>query len=267
MLVVVSSTPPAPPRPLLPREHGAYGQLLFPTLTALILAPRAPACLLAVAGVAAFFAHEPALILLGHRGPRAQRDDGPRARRWLLALASLAIGTGLAGLGLAPPAARWGVAIPGALALLLAPLIVARREKTTVGELLAALGLTSLAVPVGLGRGLAPSTTAALAGTFGLFFATATLAVRGLLGRGSRWLPGAALALSGAIVGAMALAVSSWPGAPWPLGRLPWALVPSVIVGLVLLLWPPPPGQLRRVGWSLMGGALVTTLLLVAILR
>jgi YwiC-like protein len=56
---------------LLPREHGAYGQMIFPPVTALLIcgiSVSALACMAAVA--AAFVAHEPALILIGRRGAR-----------------------------------------------------------------------------------------------------------------------------------------------------------------------------------------------------
>ena len=49
---------------LLPREHGAYGQLLFPRLSALLIGRPAPgAYLLGAAAVAAFLAHESLLVL------------------------------------------------------------------------------------------------------------------------------------------------------------------------------------------------------------
>ena len=51
---------------MLPREHGAYGQIAFPTLTAFLVSDVSVAGLLiAAAVVAGFLAHEPAAVLLG----------------------------------------------------------------------------------------------------------------------------------------------------------------------------------------------------------
>ena len=64
------------PRSLLPQEHGAWGQLAMPILSALALgAPSAAALLLTAATVLAFLAHEPWLVVLGHRGMRAKAED------------------------------------------------------------------------------------------------------------------------------------------------------------------------------------------------
>jgi hypothetical protein len=54
---------------LLPREHGAYAEVLFPLGTASCLGrPSVSSLALSVAVVAAFLAHEPLLVLLGARG-------------------------------------------------------------------------------------------------------------------------------------------------------------------------------------------------------
>jgi peptidoglycan/LPS O-acetylase OafA/YrhL len=68
-------------RSLWPREHGAYFQLALPLLAA--CARRAPSVamvLLALAAAAAFVAHEPLRVVLGHRGSRrlAQARAGSR---------------------------------------------------------------------------------------------------------------------------------------------------------------------------------------------
>ncbi len=56
---------------LLPKEHGAYGQMAFPLATAFAVAGmNAPALLIGVAVLAGSLAHEPVLVLLGMRGTR-----------------------------------------------------------------------------------------------------------------------------------------------------------------------------------------------------
>lgn len=90
-------------RSLAPREHGAYGQIGLPLITALAMGtPSVSAILLTVGAVLVFAAHEPLLLLLGRRGLRAQRYGSPRARRSLRILAAGAAVSGLLGLALAP---------------------------------------------------------------------------------------------------------------------------------------------------------------------
>jgi hypothetical protein len=95
----------APQRTLVPREHGAYGQLAMPLLTALAIGrPGISALALTAAVVLAFVAHEPLLVAVGQRGPRALELDGARARRRLVWLGALVLACGALGLALAPPA-------------------------------------------------------------------------------------------------------------------------------------------------------------------
>ena len=116
----------SPVRSLWPREHGAYGQLALPLLTALLSGrPSGPAGLYAFAAVCAFLAHEPLLVLLGHRGPRAQRECAGSARVRLALLSA-------------------GALLCGALALAAighadAGLLVVRATRTTEGSVHAAL--------------------------------------------------------------------------------------------------------------------------------
>src|SRR5205823_6340503 len=71
---------------LLPKEHGAYGQLLFPLITAMAVGrPGVAAWSFAAAAVCAFLAHEPLLLLLGQRGPCARRERQDDAVRWFAA--------------------------------------------------------------------------------------------------------------------------------------------------------------------------------------
>ena len=139
---------------MLPREHGAYGQLLFPVVTALLVArPGAAAFAIAAAAVAAFLSHESLLVLLGQRGQRAARELGAAARRWFAACAGAAAMLGVAGIWLATPAARAALLIPIALAAVLGVWIARRQEHTTSGEILSAVSLSSLALPIALAAG------------------------------------------------------------------------------------------------------------------
>lgn len=109
--------------------------------------------LLALAAVAAFLAHEPLLVVLGHRGRRRMTEDGPRARARLLLLIAAAIGLGATGLAIAPPGT---LAIAAIVAV---PVVAAigcgyrRVAHTLPGEMVAAIALTSAAVVVHVAGG------------------------------------------------------------------------------------------------------------------
>src|SRR5829696_5891404 len=63
-----------------PREHGAHGQPGLPLVAALAMGtPGWASFLWALAAAAAFLMHEPAVVLLGRRGPRTLRAHGTKA--------------------------------------------------------------------------------------------------------------------------------------------------------------------------------------------
>lgn len=249
---------------VLPREHGAYGQLGFPLATGLALGrPAAAAGLIALAAVLVFLAHEPAAVLLGQRGARLLRAEGRRARRALALLGVAAALAGLAGLALAPPQARAAVLLPATLGALCAAAMLAARERTTAGEVTVALALASAEVPVALAGGAGGSVALSLAAAWALCGATHTVAVRGLIARsrGGASPRLAWMAPAGASIGAVALGVLAATGrAP---GAAAAAVGLSACVALVLALRPPPPRRLRTVGWTLMATSVAIVALLV----
>src|SRR5689334_17708106 len=98
---------------MIPREHGAYGQLLVPLITALAIGrPGVAAVALAVAIVAAFLAHEPLLVLLGQRGARVARDRRGPAMWWLAVFAGIAVLLGGTALMMVDRAVRTALAVP-----------------------------------------------------------------------------------------------------------------------------------------------------------
>src|SRR3954452_18893302 len=105
---------------MFPKEHGAYGQLLFPIVTALAAGrPGTVASLLSIAALCAFLAHEPLLVLLGQRGPRAARDQRMRAAAWGGGFATAAALCGGASIALAGRDVRTALILPASLALVL----------------------------------------------------------------------------------------------------------------------------------------------------
>jgi len=121
---------------VLPKEHGAYGPLLFPLLTALTVGRRTPsALLLGAAAVCAFLTHEPLLVLLGQRGPRAAREQRSLARIWFTSTAVAAAAfAATAILTMRPSVSSIGTfAAPVVLAAALVILIASRREHRGAG--------------------------------------------------------------------------------------------------------------------------------------
>ena len=256
---------------MFPREHGAYGQLLFPLLT--VLAAGHPsqgygaALALALAAGCVFLAHEPALIVLGQRGARARREDGPRARRWLSVLGALAVVFGALGLSASERGVSASLAAPIAFATVLAILVALRQEHTTAGELVSAAAFSSLALPVGLAAHLSPGAALTCAVAFWSAFSAATLSVRATI----FWKrhPLGVWTRAGAVAFAVAAAVLIW----WLADRqltaalARWAALPVCSVAAVVAAAAPPPARLRTIGWLLVGATGVMAVLLVVGIR
>ena len=245
-------------RSLTPREHGAYGQLGFPLATSLLIGrPGAAAVALAVCAVLAFLAHEPLLVALGQRGSRVRREHGPRALRRLLWLGCGAAGALALGLRGADET-RWAaVGLALAVSVVALAFLVAGREKSVWGELVAALALVLGAVPVALAGGVPVLAAVHLGGVWGAFFTLTTLSVRSVTRKGDRRGP-AALGAVVAVAGLASAAAGMWA---WS-GAL--ALLPPAVASVWLAIRPPPAKALRQVGWALVaaGSATLGVLLL-----
>jgi hypothetical protein len=253
---------------ILPREHGAYGQLGLPMAAALIAGqPTMAALSLVVACTAGFLANEPAVVLLGQRGARAQRQRQRDAWRTLTWTAGLAVAAGAAGLLLVPAPHRWTVLIPAAFALAAVPMVLQQRQKTVTGELHVALTLASCAVPVGVAAGLRPQEGAVIWLVFATGFWAATLAVRATIALQRR--EPAAAARGAAVILALAapLAVARAAG-HFGLSPLFWiAALPLSAIALAIAAAPPHARHLRRVGWWLMAGGTAAAVLVIVFVR
>jgi hypothetical protein len=255
-------------RLLLPREHGAYGQLGMALATALAIGgPTVAAILLALAAILAFVAHESLLVLLGQRGRRAREEQGPLARRSLAVLGGAALVVGAAGVVLAPPAARVGLLPPVVLGAIVALVVVRKLEKTAAGEMAVGAALSSSGLAVALAGGAPRASAAAACFTWTMGFAMATMAVQGVLqrarskgaeDRGSR----KAIAIAGLLGVTWAV---SWV-ARFPTG-VPLALLPTAALSIGICLARPSARKLKEMGWAMIGSSVVTLLVLVALLR
>ena len=147
---------------LLPKEHGAYGQLTLPLITALSAAGvSTTGLLLTIGAVTAFLAHEPAAILIGLRGARARRELGRAAMRRLAFCVGLSVIAGVSSLLTIEREVRWSIAVPLVPALLLGIATIRGQEKSWHGELAAAFACAGLAVPVSMAAGASLNAAAA----------------------------------------------------------------------------------------------------------
>ena len=248
---------------IFPRETGALVQVLCPLLSALIAVRfHVAAVLLALAGLAAFFAHEPFMIVTNLRGPRARFENLGRASRQLLILPVLTVALAAVGMAVGEDGAWTSLAVPAVAALLLAPLTFGRLEKTAPGEVLAALAMTSLSYPVCRVAGLPVSVAWTVTGVWAVSYASATFGVRRVTARArtaTTWWR---------VMAPLFIALPAL-GVAWVLAArgiipaiTPWALIPVPAYAFYLTFWPPHLRHIRRVGWTLAVCSAATMILL-----
>jgi len=251
-------------RLLVPREYGAYGQLLLPLSASLLLGrPGLPAWGLATAAVGGFLAHEGLAVLFGRRGPRALREQGPAAFGSAGFFGGAGAVAGVAAFVRAPPDAQQAALVT--LLLAAAAMAAARvgHERTAAGETLAAVALSSWSVPVALAGGVAPTVAATCGVAWALSFSAASLVVRAIIARTLRRAFGRQLA-AGVVLGAAPVPVALWLGR---IGAVPagtgLALLPTCVLVVALAGLGLHARHLRRVGWSIVAAAVMTVLAMV----
>jgi hypothetical protein len=253
---------------LWPREHGTYGELLFPLMSALLLArPGRAAWGLSLLAVGGFLAHEGFSVLAGARGLRAKRDAHAVAWR------SVAIfgGAALLGAAWAAPsltsATLTAVGVAAGLSVASVALAWFGREHTLLGELMAALTLSSWCVPVGLAGGVSLPVAAAIWLIWTGVFGVATCAVHLVIARSTRRPVSRALALGWLLGMATPLVVWSFARA----GHVPdLALtipIPALVTFVALVFAPVRGTHLRQIGWSVIGVSGLTLALMAVAIR
>jgi hypothetical protein len=255
---------------LLPREHGAYGQLIVPLATAAgVAGVTAPALLLGLATTAGFLAHEPLLVILGRRGVRARREAGRRAALWLVLLATAGLAAGASAAIAAHPDVRWAFALPLVPAAALGWAIARGVEKSTPGEVAAALAFSLTAVPMCLLAGESLPVAVTVAAPLGLMFVGQTFAVRAVIlrvrgGGDPKASAGSRLAAIGvSVTGIVVLAVLALAAVlPWPAAV---AALPGTATTLTIAARPPSPARLRMVGWTLVAASVTTAAILIGV--
>lgn len=235
---------------LLPREHGTYGEIAFPLLTALVLgSPTLAVWGLVLIAVGGYLAHEGILVLTGGRGPRARREQRDAAVMSVATFGAIALaGTSFSLSALTPPA-QAGTLIACVLSAVAIASALIGREHTLPGELLAAVALPAWGVPVAVQGGVPWSTALTIWGVWSFGYAAATFAVHVVIRR-TKGQP-----VTAALVGTVVCAVTGPFVSPaaFPLGAAALALV-----------WAPVTSRsLRHVGWTVIAASVLTLVWLI----
>jgi hypothetical protein len=261
-------------RKMVPREHGAYAELLFPIVSVFLGgSPTTSTWLLAIGAIACFLANEPLLVLVGQRGTRMKREESDRAKRALLIFLLIGLGAGIAGLLLATPAVQYAVGMPLLLGVGLIMLAIQGLERSMIGEALAASTLSSIAIPLGLSAGLGLTPTLAVALIWLLTSLLGTAVVRLTLARTKAKTDQelARVRFNRALLVLVCLAVVA-VGVAAPYGSRVglWVLaaaVPVAVVVLTMAILQPTARRLRLMGWSLVAANLCSLIAVVTTLK
>lgn len=259
---------------MVPREHGAYAELLFPMATVFLGGlPTRSTWLLAIGAIGCFLANEPLLVLVGQRGTRMKREGSGQAKRALLIFALVGAGAGLTGLALAPRPAQLAVLLPVILGGGLIMMAMQGLERSMFGEGLAATALSSIAVPLGLSAGLplAVSLAVALIWVTNSLLGTAVVRLTVARSKAKTEEDRRRVRAKRALLIMVCLLIVAF-GVAAPFGSRPglWVLAAAAPVALVVLVMAalrPTARRLRLMGWSLVAVNLCSLIAVVTTLK
>ncbi|UCG86700.1 MAG: YwiC-like family protein [Gemmatimonadota bacterium] len=251
---------------LLPREHGAYAEIVFPVLTGIALgAPAVASICFGVSAIAFFLMHEPVAVLRGMRGTRAKEMWVDRARQRTAWLAVTAVFAGSTAMMTSSAEGRVAAAVPLACGAVLLPGFLSARLKSLVSEILVIATLSGVVLPMAVSSGVAWSLAWAAAGVWFVTFLLGTLAVHAIKAKtgkevGTRWAIIATPILSVVtVIASLVAARYHW----LPL-TVSLAFLLGGLVGIALSAIRIHPRQLKRVGWTLVISNAVALGLLIA---
>lgn len=253
-------------RVLLPKEHGAYGQVIFPLVSVFGVAGSSPAGLaVSVAVVAGFLAHEPASIVLGLRGPRAKRELSSAAARWLGVCLAVGLAAALTAVIIIDPSARWSLLVPAVPAVFLVGAMISGYEKSWYGETAAAFAFAGVAVPVAMAAGAPTADALAVAIPFAVLFITTTLAVRVVIlrvrGGGDPHAAAATRRATLMISAASFVLITAMTLIGWLAPPVPIASAPGLLTAALVAARPPAAARLRTLGWTLVAVSTLTAVI------
>ncbi len=243
---------------LKPKEHGAYAILAIPIVTALSFGlPSSVGLCVSIAAFAGFFAHEPLLVVLGHRGMRAQ-VGAHDARYRLIALLSIAGVAGTIALAIGSQPVRLALLLCFILACSSFAIAATGKHRSFAGQAWGVVGLSSPCLPILLSAGGAWSVAFAVWCTWLIGFTATTVAVRGVVAAQKKKPRLVHFACMLTLTVSMVLAFAT-------LGAWVLASLPMLCASWYLLLAPPPAKQLRRIGWTLVAVTVATAIFILAI--
>ncbi len=248
-------------RPILyPKEHGAYAMLAIPLIAAMLTTGfTVNGIFIAVATITGFLAHEPLLILCGHRGNHARRV-APQATTHLIILSVLTCFFGLAALLMGTVSSRWVLIVCFSFAATSYAMSVAGWHRRTGVHLWGILGLSMPCVPILMAGDASLPHALTFWAVWLVGFAATTLGVRGMMSNQkhkSRRLH--ILMLSGLT---LLIAMGAMNNTTWTLVTLP-----MVAYSWYLLIAPPPLKKIRQSGWMMVIAAMSTALMTILLFQ
>jgi hypothetical protein len=252
----------APPAALYPKEHGAYAILGIPLAAALVIGGTGVVALLtALAAVAGFVAHEPLMVSLGRRGQRAQSAT-PHAKRRLVLLVLVAVGSGTLAFWWAPLNVRMALAACLLFAGAACGMSVAKLHRTLAAQLIDIMSLTIPGAVILMAEG-AP---AGLAFRFWLAWvvgriATTTAVHSTIAGQKASTQGRIPPINEGLVAGSILCGVVGLV-----LGLSEWiAITPLLGAAVYLRCRPPLRTQMRQTGWVLLAVNVVSALWMISL--
>jgi hypothetical protein len=261
---------------IVPREHGAWGLLLVPMVTAAGVAFRQsanvfPFVLLLTAALALFWLRTPLESLLGISAMRAERKEERSSVTFVVAYLAVVAGLALTMLlwsGHNP--LLWPIGVAAGVAFVAQALLKKMGRRTRmVSEIVGTIGLTASA----------PAVYYVITGKFGITAWMLWLANLIFAGNQIHYVQmrihGAKLSgirakltrawsfAAGQVAMFAALSVTCW------LGWMPWfvllAFVPLLVRGFYYFVQKPAPLRVRRLGWNELAQAIAFCVLFISI--
>lgn len=237
----------------VPREHGAWGQLLLPLVTALALAPSIAGVAFGVTGTCAFLLHEPMRVWF-KRGPVVRKHVTWRSLGQPMTLFAVATATGLSGFALSPYRVLPALAVVLPLLLLSLLLLIVNRERTSYGEALVGATLPSFAIPVLLAGGVNWPRVWFFFTIFTAAHVVMTFGVRAVIANTKQRANLIERIWRAVVVDALAFGFALYAMPPSWL----YLAVAPLAFGTALAAFPPHPRHLRKIGWFFVGVSIVT---------